>query len=175
MKAVSHTLVPIFIFTIKSTSISNPCLGPSRLSLLPDNRHCVTERDRTLSHHLLLCYTTEPLFTCIPTAAGSSNAGMEFDTAAEPHNWYPCTFQLIVSALTWRHLWVYGWTACAFYLYWENLLWHHTHKARADVWRRNVLALVQLLMSRWQIQSHVLYTLQLYHDKSSLHCFPILI
>lgn len=38
---------------------------------------------------------------------------------------------------------------------------HSVHKARADVWRRNVLVLVQLLMSRWQIQSRMLYTVLL--------------
>lgn len=43
-------------------------------------------------------------------------------------------------------------------------LWQRVHTARADVWRRNVLALVQLLMSRWQIQSHVLYTVR--HENS---------
>lgn len=153
LKAASHTLVPIFI----QPPYQIPGWGPSCHLQLPVNSHLVPETE----HHPVIYGWVVPLNHPLPASQPKLGAGMQESNLIQPlkrttdiHVHFSC------SCHRWHDV-IYGFMDV---LHVRSIfigricLWHRVQKARADVCRRNVLALVQLLMSRWQIQSHVLYT-----------------
>lgn len=155
-----------------STTISNPWLGPSCLPQLPVNRHLVPETE----HYPVIYGWVVPLNHPLPASQPKLGAGMQESNLIQPlkrttdiHVYFSC------SCHRWHGV-IYGFMDAPHVLsifIGRICLWYRVHKARADVWRRNVLALAQLLMSRWQIQTHMLYTV--HHENSkqfSVLLFP---
>lgn len=145
------TLAPIFLLSIESTSIPHPCSWTSGLPLWLLSRHQVAERNRTFARYLLPHCTTRILHLHASHSWGQVWAQNQFNP---PTNSNAHLMHVLVFSFRLCQLW-----SGTFFIYFNLRMclacfrsfvgeFAIVYTACVDARRHDMLALVQLLISR---------------------------